>query len=157
MECFYSLFQDKGDVPHRSATWRSTSYELSPLFCWPLWIHTKLDALQVLSSSILDFLIRYRHNLNSKIIYKTDRINSMGVVCCCLRDECKEYADINSSVYKLLCLCCFVQGCVHMISQKTETSWHGHGYVFVGGGSHNWMLHLIVGMTQRALKNWKIH
>ena len=40
----------------------------------------KLDALQVLcysildTSSILDFLIRYRHNLNPTIIYKTGRI-----------------------------------------------------------------------------------
>ncbi|XP_017219453.1 E3 ubiquitin-protein ligase At3g02290 isoform X2 [Daucus carota subsp. sativus] len=47
----------------------------------------------------------------------------MGAVCCCLRDECEDYADINSSVYRnCLCLRFFVQGCIHMRGEEQTNS-----------------------------------
>lgn len=52
--------------------------------------------------------------MNSKI-FNYNRINTMGAVCCCLRDECEDYANLNSSVFRnCVCLRCFMQGCVHV-------------------------------------------
>ncbi|KAK6154973.1 hypothetical protein DH2020_009221 [Rehmannia glutinosa] len=39
----------------------------------------------------------------------------MGAACCCLRDECEDFANPNSSVYRnCICLRCFVQNFLHM-------------------------------------------
>lgn len=39
----------------------------------------------------------------------------MGAVCCCLRDECEDFANPNSSIYRnCICLRCFVQNFLHM-------------------------------------------
>ncbi|KAL2522993.1 RING/U-box superfamily protein [Forsythia ovata] len=39
----------------------------------------------------------------------------MGGVCCCLRDECEDFAHSNSSIYgNLICIRCFVQNFLHL-------------------------------------------
>lgn len=39
----------------------------------------------------------------------------MGSVCCCLRDECEDFANPNNSVYRnCICLRCFLQNFLHM-------------------------------------------
>ncbi|KAL4577316.1 hypothetical protein LXL04_013423 [Taraxacum kok-saghyz] len=39
----------------------------------------------------------------------------MGSVCCCLRDECEDYVNPNSSVYRnCICLRCFLQNFLYM-------------------------------------------
>ncbi|XP_057491485.1 E3 ubiquitin-protein ligase At3g02290 [Actinidia eriantha] len=39
----------------------------------------------------------------------------MGSVCCCLREDCEDYANPNSSVYRnCICLRCFVQNFLHV-------------------------------------------
>lgn len=40
----------------------------------------------------------------------------MGAACCCLRDDCEDFANLNSSIYRnCICLRCFVQNFVHMV------------------------------------------
>ncbi|KAI3747974.1 hypothetical protein L6452_10751 [Arctium lappa] len=39
----------------------------------------------------------------------------MGAVCCCLRDECEDYVNPNSSIYRnCICLRCFLQNFLYM-------------------------------------------
>ncbi|CAI9285098.1 unnamed protein product [Lactuca saligna] len=39
----------------------------------------------------------------------------MGSVCCCLRDECEDYVNPNSSIYRnCICLRCFLQNFLYM-------------------------------------------
>ncbi|CAA0820308.1 RING/U-box superfamily protein [Striga hermonthica] len=39
----------------------------------------------------------------------------MGSACCCLRDECEDLANPNSSIYRnCICLRCFIQNFMHM-------------------------------------------
>lgn len=40
----------------------------------------------------------------------------MGSVCCCLREDCEDYVNPNSSVYRnCLCLRCFIQNFSHVV------------------------------------------
>lgn len=39
----------------------------------------------------------------------------MGAVCCCLREECEDYVNPNSSIYRnCICLRCFLQNFLHV-------------------------------------------
>ncbi|PIN17561.1 putative E3 ubiquitin ligase [Handroanthus impetiginosus] len=39
----------------------------------------------------------------------------MGAACCCLREECEDFANPNSSIYRnCICLRCFIQNFLHM-------------------------------------------
>lgn len=39
----------------------------------------------------------------------------MGSVCCCLRDDCEDYVNPNSAVYRnCICVRCFMQNCLRM-------------------------------------------
>lgn len=41
---------------------------------------------------------------------------TMGAACCCFREECEDFTNPNSSIYRnCICLRCFVQNFLHMV------------------------------------------
>ncbi|GER49294.1 RING/U-box superfamily protein, partial [Striga asiatica] len=78
--------------------------------------HKKRHQVELVLSLHFTFLPIAELELATIELNSGPRLVTMGSTCCCLKDECEDFANPNSSVYRnCICLRCFIQHFLHMI------------------------------------------